>query len=457
MAKWKQPKKITQIDEDAFATNLSPDLVKSVNTWRSPYDDDPNVDWKRTTEWTTTTEGGRGCIILRYVALTNVKAKIKERFDRFRYEKFKDDVLKCEEFCKNLNHRLRSKLNAREAWLIRSRFLEIQGSELSVKFENYLKSRSSNPRHAQRCRRMVEMHFLNYFYNERKPSLPDYQDWIKLKTQAEYIEYLLNKKVEASRNRGKKTNLSVKTIRSIIQYVNHFMKFIHIESEGNIPLFKFTFPSITPARLVDHAERRKKTLPNIVPPSKQYVDEKTFQKIYKSAPEDLKSAIWIAYKYGLRRSEVLGVELENVKKSHLKITEQLLGLEIERDENKKRVAITKKNKGLLKNRKVEGRKIPHWFATPAEAYIHIEKLKVVSPSVLSKEWAKLMDKLNLDFTFHNLRNAFCSNALRDCQKLKISPTDVQLAMGHSDIRTVMIYLRDYRKLDDDEVWTPNAG
>lgn len=68
-----------------------------------------------------------------------------------------------------------------------------------------------------------------------------------------------------------------------------------------------------------------------------------------------------------------------------------------------------------------------------------------------------MTKLKLNFTFHNLRNAFCSNALRDTQKLGISPTDIQLALGHLDFRTTMIYLRDYRELNDDEVWTPEAG
>jgi integrase len=355
-----------------------------------------------------------------------------------------------------LNHRLENKKKAKEAWLVRSSFIKIQGSELSQKFEAYMKARSANAGHALRCRRMVEMHFLNYFYHERKPALYDYLEWANLKVQAEFIEHLLTKKVDSTRS-GKRSVLAAKTIKAIIQYSNHFLKFIHIESDGNIPLLKLTFPSITQTRLDDHERKRKRALPNKLPPSKQYIDEATFKRIYKAAPETLKSAIWIAYKYGLRRSEVLAIELGNIKKSHLKVEHQLLGLEIERNSDKTRTEIVEKNFGPLKNRDDEGRKVPHWFAEPEEAYKQIQKLHVCHPSGLTEAWIKLMKELGMSFTFHNLRNGFCSNALRDMNKLGISAVDVQLAMGHSDLRTTMIYLRDFRELDEDEVWTPGAG
>lgn len=435
--------------------SLAPSQVKSINDFYSCYDDDKRVNWDKTTPWKVTSEGERGYVILRYVRL-NDKSTIKERLDRTLYDFQKSNKLKCEEVCRVLNYRLESKLRAKEAWLIKSDFIKVQGSELSQKFEAYMKARSGNPKHAKQCRRLVEMHFLNYFFYERKPALYDYLEWHKLKTQAEFIEHLLSKKVNTSRN-GKNHLLASKTIKAIIQYSNHLMKFLHVESDGNIPLLQFTFPSITEARLADHDRKRKKALPDKLPPSQQYIDEATFKKIYKAAPEELKPSIWIAYKYGLRRSEVLALDLPNLKKSHLKVDHQLVGLDIARAEDKTRVAIVEKHLGPLKNRDEEGRKVPHWFATPEETYKHLQKLHIYRPSGLSEAWIELIKKMGLSFTFHNLRNAFCSNALRDMNKLGISAVDVQLALGHSDLRTTMQYLRDFRELEDDEVWTPGAG
>lgn len=437
-------------------TSIATSQAKTLADFSSPYDNNKKINWDKTTPWKVTSEGERGFVILRYVRFQD-GTSVKERLDRTLYDFQKSDRLKCEEVCRVLNYRSSSKKQAREAWEIKSSFIKVQGSELSQKFEAYMFARSSNRKHSQRCRRMVEMHFIQYFYFERQPALVDYLEWHSLKVQSEFIEHLLTKKVDSTRM-GKKNLLAVKTIKAIIQYINHFMKFLHVESDGNIPLLKFTFPSITNARLVAHSAKRKKALPNTLPPSKQYIDEATFKRIYKAAPVELKSAIWIAYKYGLRRSEVLALELDSLKKSFLKVEFQLLGLEIERASDKSRLSIVEKELGPLKNRDEAGRKVPHWFATPDEAYEHLQKLHVCYPSGLSKAWAELMKKLGHSFTFHNLRNAFCSNALRDMNKLGISPVDVQLALGHTDLRTTMIYLRDFRELDDEEeAWTPGAG
>jgi integrase len=437
-------------------TTLEQSHVKTIDAFKSGWDDSPKVNWDKSTAWKVTSEGERGFIILRYLRLKD-KSTVKERLDRDLYEFQKQNRHKCEEVCRILNYRLESKKAAKEAWLIRSAFIKVQGSELSQKFEAYMFARSSNRKHAKQCRRLVEMYFLNYFYNVRQPALYDYLEWVAPKVQAEFIEYLLSVRVEASRNRKVKAALSADRITKIRQYSNYFMRFLHQESDGNIPLLQFTFPSITQARLTDHERKRKKHLPDQTSAS-QYIDEATFKRIYKAAPEELKSSIWLCYKYGLRRSEVLALELESLKKSHLRVESQLVGLEIERNADKTRAAIVEKRTGPLKNRDDEGRKVPHWFAKPDEVYEHLQKLYVVNPSGLTEMWIELMKKMGLSFTFHNLRNAFCSNALRDMNKLGISAVDVQLAMGHADLRTTMLYLRDFRGLEDeDAVWTPGAG
>jgi integrase len=441
-------------------SNLESFQVKNINNWISPFDTDDNVDWIKTTHWKVTSEGQRGFVILRYVKLKNKEEKVKERFDRSLYDFQKNDEDKCEEVCRVLNYRLKSKLEARRAWIIKSDFIKVQGSELSKSFKDYMLARSANEKHARKCVRLVEMHFLTYFYYERSTPLFDYLEWHSPKIQAEYIEYLLMKDSNSKRF-GQPMPLAVKTIKALIQYINHFFKFLHMESDGRIPDLKFTFPSITNTRFVDHTAKRVAKLvgdSNPVPRSKQYIDEDTFERIYVTAPEDIKSSIWIAYKYGLRRSEVLGLEQADVKKTHLKLIVQLIALKTERDEEGYRVRIVSKTKGPLKNRDAAGRKIPHWYAEPGELYEHISKMKVIHPSGLTEKWTELMREMKLGFEFKHLRNAFCSNALRDQNKFKISASDVQLAMGHSDQRTTMIYLRDFRSLaDDEESWTPEVG
>ena len=441
-------------------TNLGDSQVKNINNWVSPYDNDENIDWYKSSPWKVSSEGERGFIIIRYIKFKNKNEQkdTRERLDRSLYDFQKGDKTKCEEVCRVLNYRLKSKIEAREAWIIKSDFIKVQGSELSQGFQAYMLARSSNEKHAKKCVRLVEMHFLNYFYYEREKPLFDYLEWHSPKVKAEYIEYLLGK-VSNSKRFGKPTTLAVKTIKAIIQYINHFFKYLHVESDGKIPELRFTFPSVTKARFVEHTTLRRKSLGlKYVAANKQYIDHDTFERIYVSAGEDIKSAIWIAYKYGLRRSEVLGLEQTNVKKTHLKIDEQLLGLKTERDDKGFRVRIVSKQKGPLKNRDEAGRKIPHWYAEPNELYEHISKMKVIHPSGLTERWTALMKELGLDFEFKHLRNAFCSNALRDQNKFQISSSDVQLAMGHSDQRTTMIYLRDFRALEDDEEsWTPEVG
>lgn len=439
--------------------SLSSAQSKNINSFKGKYDNDSNVDWKKTTKWTITTEGDKGLIILRYVKLSNVRRKIKERLDKKLYSADSKDKNKLEEICRILNYRIEVKIKAKEAWLVKSDFINVQGSELSNKFYDYMYSRSKNEKHSRACVRLVEMHFLNYFYFERKVPLFDYLEWHNLKIRKEYIEYLFNKKVSSNRM-GATHLLSTKTIRAVIQYINHFFKFLHVESEGNIPDLKFSFPSITQQRFYIHENDRKKGLDKskVVVASEEYIDEDTFDVILKNANEKIISAIWLSYKYGLRRSEVLALKPDNLKTNFLNIHEQVTHVTVEErnDDNtaKRRTSTT----GLLKNKKGEGRKVPHWFGKKEDTYDYINSLQLMHPSVLTKEWRALMKELGMNYTFHNLRNAFCTNALREMGNLKISFSDVSLAMHHSDWRTTQKYLRDHRKLKEDELpWTPSMA
>lgn len=448
----KKPQKLKKT-KIKLVTTLVDSQIHSLDKFVSVYEDDKNVNWKKTSEWRVTSEGTRGFIIVRYLKFHD-GTNTRERFDRNIYSEFKKDEERCQEICRVLNYRHRSKLDALEAWKIKSTFIKDKNNDLHERFENFLIERSGNERHAKRCRAMVQQHFLDYFYYEREPALHDYLQWTTLKVQSEYLEYLFKKKVKSTRFINQNVPLAVKTIKSILQYVNLFFRFLHQESEGQIPLLKMTFPNATNARFQNHNLNRNKIV-NKKTPSKEYIDSQTYKKIYASAPESIKSAIWLSYHFGLRRSEVLAIKPENLRKSHLKVIEQVVGVDTVRDEKKRGIS-SKARTGPLKSRQEEGRKVPYWYTKPEQAIKHIEKLKLMHPSGLSGEWIELMKKLKMDFTFHNLRNAFCSNALRDMKKFDISPVSIQLALGHIDIRTTISYLRDYRELDD-EKWTPVAG
>lgn len=56
--------------------------------------------------------------------------------------------------------------------------------------------------------------------------------------------------------------------------------------------------------------------------------------------------------------------------------------------------------------------------------------------------------MGFKFTFHDLRRSFIANAAR-VHHIR----DVQLAAGHKELNTTMIYLRDDRELDN-ETWKP---
>lgn len=457
--KSKSPERLKKTQKLKLVSSLPEHELKGIDAFKSQFDNDSSVDWLKTTKWKCTPDSKKSFKIYRVVRFKQKdNPPVTERFDKYIFKHFESDRKQCEEVCRILNYRYENRQRAREAWLIKSDFIKKQGSELSLSFEEFIRARSDNKKHALSCRRMIENHFLNYFYHERSVPLYDYLEWHSLKVQAEYIEYLFNKRVNSTRM-GSQVHLSVKTIKAVIQNINLFFKFLHVESDGHIPALKFTFPSVTDARFSKHANDRKKNLSKqkIKQPSEEYISEEDFNLIMKSAPEKIRSAIWIAYKFGLRRSEILALETSNIKKGYLSVSLQLLSLQTERDDHMKRVRILKRETGSLKNKKIESRKIPYWFATPEETYKRISEMYVCHPSVLSGEWIDLMKKLGMKYTFHNLRNAFCTNALRDAEKFGIAITDVQLALGHTDLRTTMKYFRDYRKFEDDEQWTPEVG
>lgn len=374
---------------------------------------------KSTQKWSIISENGKYSI-RRWAIYTDGQRKL-QRLPIEQYKKYREDKDKLEELCTRLNYREIQEENARKAWKVRSSFID--NKHLYDGFVKYMVSRTDDPKYANKCAGNLKKWFLDFWYDKKKY---DYLHWHKPKSQAELVDWWL------SEHKGKL--ISFKVLKTCTQNLNHFFKYLHQESEGEIPELKFTFPTLTQARIKKHEwNRRNKSKDAFDKRSGQYITDDEYKVIYDSAPDSIKSAVYLAFNYGLRRSECLAVDKENLRKGYLQIEKQLTSFDG-----------SEASFGPLKSRNM--RKVPHWHKNDLKKVLkHIEAIEFMHPSTLTERWTQLMENIGLNYTFHSLRNTFISNAFRDGR----NAGDIQLAAGHSDLRTTMGYQRDYRELDDE--------
>ena len=379
-----------------------------------------------TNKWTISQENGQFSI-RRWVTLADKSRKL-ERLPIEQYRKFRDDKDKLVDLCTRLNYREIEEESAKKAWKVRSAFID--NKLLYVGFKAYMVSRNDDEKYAGKCARNVKKWFLDFWYKDKKF---DYIHWHKPKSQSELADWWLIEHEDRL--------ISFKTIKTTIHNVNHFFKFLHQESEGEIPELKFTFATLMTARIKKHEWNRKKALGSKADRrAGQYKRDAEFKLILKSAPKEIKSAIFLSYYYGLRRSECLALTKDNLRKGYMFLEKQL-----------KSYDGIKPAYGSLKSR--DARKVPHWNKHTLESIQNtIDGIQLMHPSSLTEKWITLMSDLKLNYTFHSLRNTLISNAFRDGR----NASDIQLAAGHSDLRTTMGYQRDYREMDD-EVWTSKTA
>lgn len=377
-------------------------------------------------KWTITQENGQYSI-RRWVLYSDNERRL-ERLPIEQYRKFRDDKVKLEDLCTRLNYREIQEEQAKKAWKVRSAFVD--NKLLYEGFKKYMISRTGDEKYSISCASNVKKWFLEYWYKQKKY---DYLHWHQPKSQVEVVDWWL------SEHEG--SLISYKTIKTSTQNLNHFFKFLHQESEGEIPELKFTFPTLTLARIKKHEWQRKKDLgAKADRRSGQYITDAEFKIILKNSPKELKACIFLSYYFGLRRSECLAVTKDNLRKGYLFLEKQLKSYDGQDPVY-----------GPLKSR--NARKVPHWHKHSLEAIMAtIEGIELMHPSTLTERWIELMATLKMNFTFHSLRNTFISNSFKDGR----NAGDIQLAAGHADLRTTMGYQRDYREMDD-EVWTPKKA
>ena len=389
-------------------------------------------DYKWTLSWDSNAN--------RYVVRRGPK---QERYPAKEYKKFNQDKSKMEEFVNKLNYRLLREEERKKNWKIQTSFLKT--TLIGDAFYNYIYENTRNEKYSMGVVSRVRRYFVDYFTGRK---MYDYIEWQTLKSQRELVSWLLKK------------NLSIKTIDAIKQNINQFYQFLHEESDGEIDLYKVTFFSLKKAVRKKHEKERikKNKHKDRRLSGDDYIDEETFKKIiarckkgYKNPthfeawtePKKILPYIWLSYYYGLRRSETIAVNTGEIKHEYLRIVCQQDTVE----------------KTMPLKHGHDERCIPHYNINNLKVLKTVlNEIKVIHPSSLTKIWGNLMKDMGLKFTYHNIRNSYCSNLFRDMNKLDISPAHIQLAMGHDDIRTTMKYLRDFRKMgnlvalfDEDEL------
>lgn len=377
------------------------------------------------------------------------------RMDARLYRDIKDNKQKIDEFLLRENYRIEREKKAKEVWDLKSAF--VKNSEVKDDFLEFMVNKTGNESHSRNVVYRLKNHVIDVLHNEK---IYDFKDWEKPKSQELIV------------NSMKKKNLAKKTIKETKNSMNLFFKFLHHHSDGHIPVYKVSFPSLNTQGMRKYEERRKEKLSTKDRrlSGEDYIDGVTFNKILKAAKIEIKgvkpseqpsrfiSCFLLSYYYGLRRSETLStIDAQDFKKGYLRISKQ-------------RVRMNKLAE--LKWGHTE-RKVPHYFTNGKlsksrmkknnmqiysldDVFEWVEQAPVSNPTALTNAWTHLMDQLGLQYTLHNLRNTYISNLFRDMTALDITPVEICKAAGHKDLRTTQKYLRDFRSFDED-VFTPKKG
>lgn len=234
--------------------------------------------------------------------------------------------------------------------------------------------------------------------------------------------------------------LSSKVIKYTINELNRFSGFLHLQ-KPDIP--QLTFMPVSKAALKEHKATREIRGLKKQP---QYIDPVHWKLLMPHLMKaDWGKPIILAFCYGLRRNEAMGLETSDIKKGCLKLSKQL----------------DKVSDGTIQSYKpLKGRtirRIPHWFMSPARAYSMVKKMNeghIYHPDTIGTKFTRLCNKLSLpDYKLHDLRRTFITNAI----KKGIAPEDLRQAVGHTNSDTTYrYYVMDARDLDEED-FTPEVG
>jgi integrase len=335
--------------------------------------------------------------------------KHQVRLDRDLYRAIEKDKAEITAFVVRLNAKENPGQKVRELQITENAFISVA---LIEKFEAHLKESIPSENYVSGIMGRVRNHFLRFFMNDLK--LNDPNEW----------------------HRVHKEKWS--------KYLNAANRFIDWLSERRPDVPKLVFEPISKAKFSTLKAEHDADETNIKP---CMIEDSDWKRIKQSLPEDIAPFIHLGYAYGLRRAEILGLELKDIRVNHLSVERQLS--ELERDSTG---AVTDKKTRILKGKTM--RKVPHWTCKPDLAYQWIESAIEfrIMPDTLTQKWSDYMRTLKLTYTLHDMRHTWVTKMLRDHL-----PRDVQLAAGHKNIETTMGYAHDDRDLDEQVFKPKKAG
>ncbi len=256
------------------------------------------------------------------------------------------------------------------------------------------------------------------------------------------------------RNRMVIENLSPRTIRSYIHYplklaeffnanprtltteeIYAFLVYLKEEKHHSRSTMRIAVSGIR--YLYQHILKRSSIIDEVpYPKQEKYLPEILSGKEVKGLfilTENIKhkAILMLAYSAGLRRSEIIDLLLVDIDRNNMQ-------LNIRKGKgNKARKAILSRHLlGVLEQ---------YYLAYHPENYLFNGKKKPGQISAGAVNWAfrqaikRTGIKKNL--SLHNLRHSFASHLL----SMGVSLMDIQVLLGHSDIRTTMVYLHLNRR------------
>ena len=277
-------------------------------------------------------------------------------------------------------------------------------------FERRLRNKATDEGHIQAQMTHLDEYVLRYFIFERE--LADPNQWKKVEDS--YGDWLQNVLSESTGNKLRGT-----TIARIIQTANRFLEFLHNRMPDEVRLIK-----LDP---ISHDVLEERDSLSVNRKRKKFITEKDFESICKKADPRIVPLVKIGYWFGLRRSECLGLTLDDVFEDALHVERQLV----------KTMPTAQYDR--LKDK--DERDVPYWFCKAETAYELVSQIQMIHPDTVSDLFSGVCEELKLPFQFHDLRRTWITRALRVRHFM-----DVRLAAGHEDLETTQGYIQDDREI-----------
>lgn len=370
------------------------------------------VDWG---EWKIERDSSRGLYIRRY-CYSGGKKKA-QNYPASRYRHLSEQEIQSLVIRENASYE--QKKRKAEAEYDFDHAYASQG--LLEKYELELSKSASTNQMVKKNRAHLDK-ALRFFIHIKE--LPSPVDWRK--HEAEFGKYI------------EKLGGGFDTQQRVIQATNRYLSFLHYQFPDEIPPIKLT--PIAPKKLKAKAILDRQRLQD----GHRFVPEEQWAFIQKHISRDLHSMVQFCYKFGLRRSEALGLTKNSLRKGYLYIERQLES--VGEDASKPQYTPLKD---------VTPRKVPYWYGKPTEVINWFESLVLMHPDSAGHKLSQEMKRMTelarqmglgfqLNFKFHDFRRTFITRAAQE-----FGAREAMLAAGHDDLRTTSGYLQDTRDLDDD--------